>query len=107
MARSDADPAEVIEYPLETKIKQLDAQAGLPDDDALPPICKVWEWRIMQEPWWGHKPPWISAGIFKDHPRLGNGTYLRSTTCLWINREIGMARTRNTLYQLMGPERPE
>jgi hypothetical protein len=52
----------------------------------------------------------IYAFRWQDHPEHGDGpkwegNFLLTGTVLWINRELGMARTARTLYKLMEGER--
>jgi len=39
-------------------------------------------------------------GIIEGHPRLGNGTCIRTSTVVRINRDRGVAETLNTCYRL-------
>lgn len=91
-------------------VRAMDDEYDLHDE---PPICKVWEWQIVRTPagrgWSVHVPPFLMARLFCNHPVLGTRMYhvegreLMTTTILWMNMDLKLVRTRNTLYKLMGP----
>lgn len=93
------------ELPIKDRERILDLDNLVQDEieEKMPPICKVWGWKIIHEHRLGHEPPWLMADTFEDHPKLGRGTNIRTTKCLWIDVDMKMVRTRNTLYRLMGP----
>lgn len=73
-----------------------------------PPMVKLYGWRVMPAEaapsWHPRTGPWLHAQRYENHPRLGSGRDIRTTEIVWINRECGLARTRNTLYVLIGKE---
>lgn len=69
-----------------------------------PSICRVWDWQIR--PCTSFE--YLVALRYQDHPKLGTnkapfGHLLVSSQIVWHSHELGLVRTHNTLYHLMGP----
>lgn len=103
VVNNDLHPS-ALDAPVVERIKQLDVDHGIEKEERLPPICKVWGWMIYPTDTKGGMRLWCRR--FKDHPRLGEGDFLMTSSILWVNHDIGMARTLNTLYKLMPGKEP-
>ena len=74
-------------------------QAECLKDNAIPelPIIILYHWAYLCNV--------LMAKRVENHPRLGSftcadGDMITTSRVLWINREVGLAQTRNTLYVL-------
>lgn len=100
-----------VKEPTKSNVSEADANRLLNEaiekargeDPSLPPPTKLWDWSVLAD-------QTIVALRYENHPKLGNGpkfpgNVLRTTPVRWVNKTAGLARTANTLYWLVGPER--
>lgn len=70
--------------------------------EALPPAkqsARLEKWSYYM----GYHGPELS-GLVYDHPRFADGDFIYTSRVIMINKEIGIAETRNTVYILVGKE---